>query len=92
VTGATIAIEALPILIAEETMFELTQDEQEYVESVLKSAHTELLRNLHHADCRDFRQALRSVIEMNERITGKVNGMGPAILDAVEWNQPSAGH
>ena len=73
-------------------MLELTQDEQDYVESVLKCAHTELLRNLHHADCRDFRQALRSVIEMNERITGKVSGPEPAVLDSVEWNQRTAAH
>jgi hypothetical protein len=73
-------------------MVELTQEEQEYVANVLRSAHTELLRNLHHADSRDFRQTLRVVIEMNERITGKVSETAPAVLERVEWKTWPAEH
>ncbi len=53
-------------------MVDLTLDEQEYLVNVLRSAHTQLLRDLHHADSRDFRQALRNVIELNERVFGKM--------------------
>ncbi len=71
-------------------MVELTRDEQDYVVNVLRSAHTELLRNLHHADSRDFRQTLRTVIELNERIIGKVSETMPAVLDHADWaTQPA---
>ncbi len=73
-------------------MFELTRVEQEYIVNVLRSAHTELLRDLHHADCRHFRQTLRSVIELNERVTDKVSETAPPVLDRSERNQRSAEH
>ncbi len=70
-------------------MIDLTPDEQEYVFKVLQSAHTELLRNLHHADSRDFRQTLKTVIDLNERITGKVICEIPASRESGEMRQQS---
>lgn len=71
-------------------MVDLTHDEQEYLMAVLRSAHTALLHDLHHADSRDFRQTLRKVVELNEQITGKVSAGGP-MAQEVSWSQRPAG-
>lgn len=71
-------------------MVDLTHDEQEYLVEVLRSAHTELLRDLHHADSRGFRQELKNVLELNERLTGKVNAGGPTAHE-IAWIQRPAG-
>jgi predicted protein tyrosine phosphatase len=71
-------------------MIELTHEEQQYVVTILKSAHTELLRDLSHADNRGFRLALRDVIEMNERIAAKVSADAPVLAGAQEWNHRMA--
>jgi hypothetical protein len=67
-------------------MIELTQEEQEYVVAILKSAHTELLRDLSHTDSRGFRRGLHDVIEMNERIAAKVSADAPVH----DWNHRTA--
>ena len=66
-------------------MFELTLEEQEYVVAILKSAHTELLRDLHHADSRDFRRTMRDVIDLNERITEKLITPAQVLVGAGGW-------
>ena len=71
-------------------MFELTHEEQEYVITILKSAHTELLRDLHHADSRDFRRSLRTVLDLNERIAEKLYEAAPAMVAAGGSTHPRA--
>lgn len=62
-------------------MLDLTHEEQEYLVTILKSAHTELLRDLHHVASRDFRRGLRDMLDMNERITEKVVAAAPVLVD-----------
>jgi hypothetical protein len=70
----------------EENMLELTCEEREYLVTILRSAHTELLHDLHHADSRDYRRRLRDMLGMNEHITEDVISAVPVPVGANERN------
>lgn len=62
------------------SVFDFDEREREYVLTVLLAAHTQLLHELHHADSADYKQQLRRQIELNERITLKVQERTPAAV------------
>lgn len=49
-------------------MPELTSDEQAYVIELLEADHKELLHELHHTDTREFEDALKQRLELNESV------------------------
>jgi type II secretory pathway predicted ATPase ExeA len=55
-------------------MHEFDERERDYMLTVLLAAHTQLLHELHHADSTEYKQQLRSRIELNEMVTLKVQG------------------
>jgi hypothetical protein len=55
-------------------MVDLTPDERQYLLDVLRSAHTELLRQIHHSRTRRFAESLRQTVLLNERITARLSG------------------
>lgn len=59
-------------------MYEFDESERQYILTVLRAAHTQLLHELHHADAADYKQQLRRQIEVNETITAKVQNRVPA--------------
>lgn len=58
-------------------MYEFDEGEKQYILTVLRAAHTQLLHELHHADAADYKQQLRHQIELNETITAKVQNRVP---------------
>lgn len=50
-------------------MFNVTNEERDYLVDVLEHAHKELLHELHHTDNREFRQMLRKLLHVNESVT-----------------------
>ena len=53
-------------------MFDLTPEEREYISQLLKTAHDQLLHELHHTDTRTFEEGLRKQLEINEQLTRKL--------------------
>ena len=53
-------------------MFELNTDERDYVSQLLKTAHDQMLHELHHTDTRSYEEGLKRRIEINEQITRKL--------------------
>lgn len=53
-------------------MVELTNEEREYLLALLKSAHTRLLHELHHARRLDFKAQLKNEVEFNEAVTARL--------------------
>lgn len=53
-------------------MIEFTAEEREYLITALRAAHTQLLRELHHASSKDYKATLRVQIDLNERVSVRV--------------------
>lgn len=53
-------------------MVEFNEEEREYLLALLKSAHTRLLHELHHARRLDFKTQLKREIELNEEVMARV--------------------
>jgi len=53
-------------------MFELTTEERDYVSQLLKTAHDQMLHELHHTDTRSYEEGLKRRLEINERVTKKL--------------------
>ena len=53
-------------------MLDLNPEEREYISQLLKSAHDQLLHELHHTDTRKFEEGLRKRVEINEGLTRKL--------------------
>lgn len=49
-------------------MFDMTTDEREYLKETLEAAHTQLLHELHHVHRSQFRNLLRSRVDLNEKL------------------------
>ena len=57
---------------AHDCMFDVTNEERDYLVDVLEHAHRELLHELHHTDNRGFRQMLRRLLHVNEDLTSRI--------------------
>lgn len=53
-------------------MFELKEQETEYLAKLLKKRHDELLHELHHAVTREYKVGLRQEIDLTESLQGKL--------------------
>lgn len=53
-------------------MVDLSNEDREYLQKLLSTAHKELLHELHHAAKQDFKESLKQEIELNERIFEKL--------------------
>jgi hypothetical protein len=53
-------------------MADLSNEEREYLTKLLTAAQRELLHELHHAAKQEFKESLKREIELNERITAKL--------------------
>ncbi len=51
---------------------DFTAEEREYILELLKTAHAELLHELHHTDTRSFEQVLKERVALNEKLTSKL--------------------
>jgi len=54
------------------TMFDLLNEEREYLCKLVETAHRELLHELHHAAKQDFKESLKREIELNETVSAKL--------------------
>ncbi len=61
-------------------MLDLSEKERQYLVTLLKAAHTELLHELHHADASEYKEQLRKQIEINELLTAKAQGKVPVTV------------
>lgn len=57
----------------EGTMFDMTTDERDYLVETLEAAHTQLLHELHHVHRSQFRDLLRSRVNLNERLMERLS-------------------
>lgn len=53
-------------------MFELKEQEMEYLAKLLKKRHDELLHELHHAVTREYKVGLRQEIDLTESLQEKL--------------------
>ena len=53
-------------------MFELQEQEREYLAKLLKKRHDELLHELHHAVTREYKAGLRQEIDLTESLKEKL--------------------
>ena len=53
-------------------MFDLREQEMEYLAKLLKKRHDELLHELHHAVTREYKIGLRQEIELTESLKAKL--------------------
>lgn len=53
-------------------MFELKEQETEYLAKLLKKRHDELLHELHHAVTREYKVGLRQEIDLTESLQAKL--------------------
>ena len=53
-------------------MDDLSHEEREYLRKLVSAAYKELLHELHHAARQDFKENLKREIELNEKVSGKL--------------------
>lgn len=53
-------------------MFDLKDQEREYLAKLLKKRHDELLHELHHAVTREYKAGLRQEIDLTEALQEKL--------------------
>jgi len=53
-------------------MFDLNEQEMEYLAKLLKKRHDELLHELHHAVTREYKIGLRQEIDLTESLKAKL--------------------
>lgn len=53
-------------------MFDLNEQEREYLAKLLKKRHDELLHELHHAVTREYKAGLRQEIDLTEALKEKL--------------------
>ena len=58
-------------------MLDLNSDETRYLESVLSKARKDLLHEIHHAATHDYKEWLKTELELNERLSGKLLPSAP---------------
>lgn len=54
-------------------MFEMKDQDREYLAQLIQKRHDELLHELHHAVARDFKNGLRQEIELTEQLKAKLS-------------------
>jgi hypothetical protein len=53
-------------------MDDLSHEDREYLRKLLSAAHKELLHELHHVAKQDFKESLKRELELNERVSVKL--------------------
>ena len=53
-------------------MFDITDEEREYLLEILEARRAELLHELHHTDTLDFKEMLKRKVELVEGLTSKL--------------------
>ena len=63
------------------SMFDITEEERNYLRELLEAKRTELFHELHHTDARDFKEFLRERLALVEGLSSKLAEARPPGAD-----------